>query len=652
MKKMLICILALMMAVIFLPAMAQEVQETQPVEAETEEPVRPTSYIVKEGDTCEYIAKELFNVNYDLFMKLNKMTECDITADQKVIIPTIEQEAEYLAILAAEEEARLAAEEAAKQAEEEAAKAAEEAAKAAEEAAKQAEEEARLAAEEAAKQAEEEAAKAAEEEAAKAAEEEAAKAAEEEAAKVAEEEAAKAAEEEAAKAAEEEAAKAAEEEARKAEEEARKAAEEASAAMEEAQRKASEVSYVIHFVDVATGAQVADDLTGVAAADTMITASGIADPALYAEYSGYSRCDVQPVAAILIEIDGQNEFTICFEAPAEVEIPVIEEEPVVEEEPVAEEEPVVEEPVVEEEPVAEEEPVVEEEPVDEEDTDEEDESDDEEERSVIGSDESDEEESGAVTEGVNVTVRILNETAVYTDFENPETVLSVLPAGTQLEAVLLEGAELWLKVTVNEDETGYVRFADAEIVNATAPEAKESVLFSVTTAQETAVRIAADGMSEIFAALPAGTETDVYAVQGDWYKVKADGTFGYIYYADTVQETAEEQPAEEPEQEPAEEQEPSEEVIIEEDPEPEFIPVTPKKVTIFTSRRTVMMPGEMIRLTSRLDGFDNADEISFQWECDKGSGFEAVEGANADTYEYPCDIETLSWDWRLMVYYK
>ncbi|MBQ7581621.1 MAG: LysM peptidoglycan-binding domain-containing protein, partial [Lachnospiraceae bacterium] len=133
-------LLVLMMTVICLPVMAQE---TQPVEAETEEPVRPTKYVVKEGDTCEYIAKELFNVNYDLFMLLNKMTECEITVDQKVIIPTIEQEAEYLAILAAEEEARLAAEEAAKQAEEEAAKAAEEAAT-------QAEEEAAKAAEEAA----------------------------------------------------------------------------------------------------------------------------------------------------------------------------------------------------------------------------------------------------------------------------------------------------------------------------------------------------------------------------------------------------------------------------------------------------------------------------------------------------------------------
>ena len=48
----------------------------------------------------------------------------------------------------------------------------------------------------------------------------------------------------------------------------------------------------------------------------------------------------------------------------------------------------------------------------------------------------------------------------------------------------------------------------------------------------------------------------------------------------------------------------------------------PKKVTIFSSRRTVMTRGETVELTSLLEGFEDCSEILYQWECDNGSGFD------------------------------
>ena len=64
-----------------------------------------------------------------------------------------------------------------------------------------------------------------------------------------------------------------------------------------------------------------------------------------------------------------------------------------------------------------------------------------------------------------------------------------------------------------------------------------------------------------------------------------------------------------------------------------------------------MTQGEPVYLTSKLEGFEGY-ETRFQWECDQGSGFVPVEGATGDAYEIEASAETLSWDWRLMVYYR
>ena len=119
-----------------------------------------------------------------------------------------------------------------------------------------------------------------------------------------------------------------------------------------------------------------------------------------------------------------------------------------------------------------------------------------------------------------------------------------------------------------------------------------------------------------------------------------DDQIGYIYIDDVTG-----LPAEEPAPEAEESEEIAEEEAEEEDPEADM------KVTIFSSRRTLMTEGEDVYLTSKLEGFDGF-ETYLQWECDKGEGFQDVEGANEDTYVFSASVESLSWNWRLTVYYK
>ncbi len=130
------------------------------------------------------------------------------------------------------------------------------------------------------------------------------------------------------------------------------------------------------------------------------------------------------------------------------------------------------------------------------------------------------------------------------------------------------------------------------------------------------VREAPDGMSAIICSVPKGTAWTVLAVEGDWVQVQLDGVTGYVYIIDAGVET----------------------------PETEEM-----KVTIFTSRRSVMTPGEIITLTSRLQGLD-AYNVSYQWMVNRGSGFENVPGATGESHQYEATIESLAWDWQLALY--
>ena len=85
-------------------------------------------------------------------------------------------------------------------------------------------------------------------------------------------------------------------------------------------------------------------------------------------------------------------------------------------------------------------------------------------------------------------------------------------------------------------------------------------------------------------------------------------------------------------------------ILIEPTPTPE-----PRSVRIFIDRRPVMTVNDPVTLTSKLSGFTQDDEIYYQWQCDKGNGFEDVAGATSSSYVFPATKETLSWSWRLKV---
>ncbi len=169
----------------------------------------------------------------------------------------------------------------------------------------------------------------------------------------------------------------------------------------------------------------------------------------------------------------------------------------------------------------------------------------------------------------------------------------------------------------------------------------EEVLGTVITIGETPVRTDPDGLAPIDVSLEEGTEITVIAVEGDWIKIQLeDGSIGYIYKDDISEEDLAALTEALTEKENAEEEEEEEEQAE-----------TPKTVTIFTSRRTVMTEGETVTLTSRLEGFEDCEEILYVWKVDKGNGFEEVEGANSDSYSFPATAESLSWGWHLTVLY-
>ena len=156
----------------------------------------------------------------------------------------------------------------------------------------------------------------------------------------------------------------------------------------------------------------------------------------------------------------------------------------------------------------------------------------------------------------------------------------------------------------------------------------------VISLADAAVRIAADGLSDIFATLPEGTVLNVLSIEGDWVlvEIEVDGLVmqGYIHKKDVLGL-------------------PEEEPVVGEAGEAVEIP---KKVTIFSSRTTDVHIGEIIELTSLIEGFEDCEEINYQWECDKGNGFEAVESATAETYTFEATKANLSWRWRLAIGYR
>ena len=130
-------------------------------------------------------------------------------------------------------------------------------------------------------------------------------------------------------------------------------------------------------------------------------------------------------------------------------------------------------------------------------------------------------------------------------------------------------------------------------------------------------------MSEIILSVNKDTEFTVLGFEGDWVVIDFNGQIGYVY-KDNAAALGIEFPEEE-EVEP--------------------------KVTIFTSRKSVMNPGDIVVLTSKLEGLDDYT-VYYQWQVNKGNGWENVPGATGDSYSFVASVETLSYGWRLIVTFE
>ncbi len=299
-----------------------------------------------------------------------------------------------------------------------------------------------------------------------------------------------------------------------------------------------------------------------------------------------------------VEEPAAEEATAVEEPAAEepaAEEPVAVEEPAVEE-PAAEE-PVVEEPVAEEpavkkpaveEPVAEE-PVAEEPAVEEPAVEE------------PAAEEPAAEEAPVVEEPVAEEAPAVEEPAV----EEPAAEEPAAEEAPTVEEPAVE--EPAVEEPVAEEPV-------AEEPAVEEPEVLDTRYLDVATD----IRLAPDGLSEIIVTAPAGIELNVYDYSGHWALVHYNHAelglvVGYVYC------------------------------------QPED--TSSMSVTIFSSRRAVMTPGETVYLTSVLTGFEN-HEVSYQWQCDMGNGFVDVEGATSATWSFSASVETLSYDWRLAIYYR
>ena len=169
--------------------------------------------------------------------------------------------------------------------------------------------------------------------------------------------------------------------------------------------------------------------------------------------------------------------------------------------------------------------------------------------------------------------------------------------------------------------------AAEEPVTEEAPAAEEPAVEEAPAAEEPAfpvyipetevnLREAADGMSPIVAVAAPGTVLELIS-EGEGYRLvrTPEGVEGYIVLDEIRAAEA----------------------------------GAARKVTIFSSRTAYITPGETVTLTSKLEGFENCTTILYKWQCDKGSGFADIPGADGPTYSFEADPETLSYSWRLLV---
>ena len=75
------------------------------------------------------------------------------------------------------------------------------------------------------------------------------------------------------------------------------------------------------------------------------------------------------------------------------------------------------------------------------------------------------------------------------------------------------------------------------------------------------------------------------------------------------------------------------------------------EVIIRSSQGKVVSEGEVITLTSELRGFDDDEQVTYQWQVDRrdGNGWVDISSGDRSKYIFIADKETITYSWRLIV---
>ena len=77
-----------------------------------------------------------------------------------------------------------------------------------------------------------------------------------------------------------------------------------------------------------------------------------------------------------------------------------------------------------------------------------------------------------------------------------------------------------------------------------------------------------------------------------------------------------------------------------------------KSLSIWSNAKSVMEVGEIVTLSSKLTGFEDCTDIRYQWQRSHGGAWEDIPGATGSSYSFAASIESLEYDYSLLVYYS
>ena len=204
--------------------------------------------------------------------------------------------------------------------------------------------------------------------------------------------------------------------------------------------------------------------------------------------------------------------------------------------------------------------------------------------------------------------------------EESAEVAAILETDAELTILSVDDSG-WAEVQLGENLIGYIFLEEFSAENKKDTEEDE---YQLLISAGTVIRANADGMSDIIYTPEEDIFVKILERTEDWIKVETkDGITGFVFHDDV-------------------------QLDEESDKEKE---TKSARVLIFTSRRAIMDLGEEIKLTSIVEGIPEDIALKYQWEVDKGNGFEPAEGGNEDSYTYTASVESLAWSWRLVVSY-